>query len=59
MIAGRGRPGFAGDGGPALGAALFQPLGICIDSAGNLLVADTGNITGNGGIPLVAAGDRH
>ncbi|HEY3834985.1 MAG TPA: SBBP repeat-containing protein [Bryobacteraceae bacterium] len=63
VIAGRGRPGFAGDGGPALGAALFQPLGICIDPAGNLLVADTvnnrvrrvdsagkiGTIIGNGG----------
>jgi sugar lactone lactonase YvrE len=35
--------GFSGDTGPAARAALDQPEGVAIDSAGNLLMADTGN----------------
>ncbi len=34
---------FSGDGGPATGAALNSPYGICLDSAGNLYIADSGN----------------
>jgi DNA-binding beta-propeller fold protein YncE len=39
-IAGNGEEGFAGDGGPAIEAALNQPYGIAIDRAGNLYIAD-------------------
>ena len=42
-IAGNGNFGFAGDGGPAIEAELFVPNDIALDSAGNLVVADTGN----------------
>jgi DNA-binding CsgD family transcriptional regulator/sugar lactone lactonase YvrE len=42
-LAGTGATGFSGDGGPAIQAALFGPLGLEVDSRGNLLVADDGN----------------
>jgi trimeric autotransporter adhesin len=43
-VAGQGAvQGFAGDGGPATGALLFAPADVCVDSAGNLFIADTGN----------------
>jgi uncharacterized protein (TIGR03437 family) len=35
--------GFSGDGGPATSAALFGPLGMAFDSAGNLYFADNQN----------------
>ncbi len=41
--AGSGAFGFSGDGGPALQAALALPLGLALDAAGNLYIADTGN----------------
>ncbi len=34
--------GFSGDGGPATGALLSWPVGVAVDSAGNLLIADPG-----------------
>lgn len=40
-IAGIGRPGFAGDGEPAVNARLQGPLGIAIDSAGNIVFSDS------------------
>ena len=49
-IAGTGKRGFSGDGGPAtsallsLGSAgLSQPSGVAVDSAGNIFIADTNN----------------
>lgn len=42
-IAGTGRAGFSGDGGPATGAELRTPRGIHLDSHGTLYVVDAGN----------------
>jgi uncharacterized protein (TIGR03437 family) len=42
-IAGNGVTGFSGDGGPATGAALAFPLGMAMDSLGNLYFADGNN----------------
>ena len=42
-VAGRGVPGFAGDGGPSGSAWLNQPMGVAVDSGGNVFVADSQN----------------
>ena len=42
-IAGTGERGFAGDGGPAVDAQLADPLGVAVDRAGNLYIADAYN----------------
>ena len=42
-FAGTGTAGFAGDGGQALQAQLNAPLGIAVDAAGNVYVADSVN----------------
>ncbi len=42
-VAGAGEAGNSGDGGPAVNAKLDGPMGIAIDSNGNLYIADTGN----------------
>jgi sugar lactone lactonase YvrE len=34
---------FSGDGGPATNATLYRPSDVVLDSAGNLLIADSGN----------------
>ena len=50
-VVGTGVPGFSGDGGPAVEAQIFAPVGqaarptsrIAVDSEGNLYLADTSN----------------
>ncbi len=42
-VAGDGVAGYSGDGGPAAAAHLNNPLGLAVDTAGNLFIADTGN----------------
>ena len=42
-IAGRGTPGFAGDGGPATNAAFKEPHSIQFDPSGDLYICDIGN----------------
>lgn len=42
-VAGDGEQGFDGDGGAATSASLDSPVGVAVDSAGNLYIADTHN----------------
>lgn len=42
--AGTGTSGFSGDGGPAAEAQLSLPWGLAVDGAGNLFLADIGNL---------------
>lgn len=42
-IAGSGRVGYAGDGGPATQARFNSPEHVAVDDAGNLYIEDTGN----------------
>jgi uncharacterized protein (TIGR03437 family) len=59
--AGNGRPAFSGDGGPATAASLQFPLGISLDKAGNLYIADAGNNcirrVSPGGVIVTVAGN--
>jgi sugar lactone lactonase YvrE len=76
-IAGNGKYGYSGDGGPAVNAELTwssygQGLGVAVDTAGNLYIADSGNnrvrkispdqtistVAGNGGGCCWATGDE-
>jgi DNA-binding beta-propeller fold protein YncE len=42
-IAGTGKPGYSGDGGPAVKAQLKQPHSLALDGHGGLLICDIGN----------------
>ncbi|HUN38023.1 MAG TPA: hypothetical protein VMU95_39035 [Trebonia sp.] len=58
-IAGTGRPGYSGDGGPAADARLDNPSGLAVNAAGDLFIADTVNnvireVTPNGIIRTIA-----
>lgn len=61
VVAGTGKPGFSGDGGPAESAELNQPYGLTLDSSGNIYIADLQNarvrrIDPSGRIATVAGG---
>ena len=43
IVAGNGRQGDSGDGGPAAAASLQFPVGVAVDSGGSVYIADVGN----------------
>jgi uncharacterized protein (TIGR03437 family) len=58
-VAGSGTPGSGGDGGAAASAQLNLPIGVAVDSSGNLYIADFGNsrvrkVSASGAIGTVA-----
>ena len=58
-VAGNGIAGYSGDGGPATSAGLNQPIGVVVDSSGNLFIGDFANnrirqVNANGVISTVA-----
>src|SRR6185437_7943954 len=60
-VAGNGNAAYEGDGGAATDGALNNPLGVVVDSQGNLYIADSGNdrirkVSTNGIITTFAGG---
>jgi DNA-binding beta-propeller fold protein YncE len=58
-VAGSDARGFSGDGGPATQARLDAPMGVAVDTAGNIFIVDGGNdrvrmVDGKGVIRTVA-----
>lgn len=43
-VAGNGQAGYNGDGGSATAAELYEPTGVALDTAGNILVSDYNNL---------------
>jgi DNA-binding beta-propeller fold protein YncE len=63
VIAGSGKAGYSGDGGPAIDASLSDPGGMAVAGSGTLYFADTGNnrirvISPSGTISTVAGDGR-
>lgn len=61
VVAGVGRAGFSGDGGPAVRAMLDSPAAVAVDRAGNVFIADAGNhrirrVRRDGTIETIAGG---
>ncbi len=61
-VAGDGTPGYSGDGGAATSAELQYPIGVTVDSSGNIYIADTFNylvrkVTASTGIITTVAGN--
>lgn len=59
LLAGNGSFAFSGDGGPAASAGLFEPMGVAVDSGGNVYIADSQNnrirkVNSSGAISTVA-----
>lgn len=42
-VAGNGKQGFSGDGGPATSASLYSPVGVAVGATGNVFFSDGGN----------------
>jgi hypothetical protein len=42
-VAGSGVPGYSGDGGSATAAAMSLPVGVTVDSNGNIYISDSAN----------------
>ncbi len=62
-ITGAGQPGFGGDGGPATEAHISDPVALCLEPDGGLLIADRGNgrvrrVDANGIIQTIISPDQ-